>query len=107
MSGLPGVTSVSVVGQRPFIEGMAKPFEIPGIFDSTHARTGFVEGPYANAVDDAFFRTIGLRVTSGRTFSAADNSSSAPPVVVVNEAMKAYFWRGRSPIGSCIRVADV
>jgi predicted permease len=107
MARLPGVTSVSVVGQRPFIEGTAKPFEIPGIYDSTHVRTGFVEGPYVNAVDEAFFRTIGLRVTSGRTFSAADNASSAPPVVVVNEAMQGYFWRDRSPLGSCIRVAAV
>ncbi len=101
------MTSVSVVGQRPFIEGMAKVFEIPGIHDSSHARTGFVEGPYINVVDEAFFRTVGLRVISGRAFSATDDSPSAAPVVVINEAMKIYFWRDRSPLGSCIRVAGV
>ena len=107
LTGLSGITSVSIVGYRPFIEGMATMFEIPGIFDSSHGRTGSREGPYVNVVDEAFFRTIGLRVTSGRTFSAADDSSSAPPVVVINEAMKRYFWADRPPLGSCMRVAGV
>ncbi len=66
-----------------------------------------MEGPYINGVDERFFRTIGLRITSGRAFSDAENTSSAAPVVVINEAMKRTFWANRSPLGSCIQVAGV
>jgi len=44
------------------------------------------------------FRTLGLTLTSGRDFTAADDAG-APPVVIVSEELARRFWPGQSAIG--------
>lgn len=49
-------------------------------------------------VTPAFFRTNGIRLTSGRTFDASDRAGSLP-VAIVNQAMADRYFAGRNPIG--------
>jgi putative ABC transport system permease protein len=52
-----------------------------------------------NYVADQFFGATGMRLVQGRGITAADRSGA--PVAVVNEALAAAAWPGRSPLGEC------
>jgi len=51
-----------------------------------------------NAVSPDHFKTLGIRLMSGRDFTAAD-STSAPAVIIVNEAMARGVWHTTDVIG--------
>ncbi|HVZ49790.1 MAG TPA: ABC transporter permease [Gemmatimonadaceae bacterium] len=53
-------------------------------------------------VTSAYFATIRMPVTQGRTFTATDNASS-PRVAVVNERLASILWPGENPLGKRIR----
>jgi predicted permease len=55
-----------------------------------------------NFVTDGYFSTLGFRLVRGREFTARDDST-APPVVVVNEAFAARVWPNEDPIGQRLR----
>jgi putative ABC transport system permease protein len=54
-------------------------------------------------VSDSYFDTIDLPIVSGRPFTPADRSGTAP-VAVVNEAFVDRYLPGRNPIGTRIAV---
>jgi predicted permease len=54
-------------------------------------------------VTPGYFRTMGIRLLRGRTFTKADDED-APGAVVVNETMAETHWKGADPIGKRIRV---
>jgi predicted permease len=58
-------------------------------------------GVMANAVGPQFFTTYGTRLLAGREIDERD-TLSAPPVVVVNEAFVAKFFRDRPAVGGYI-----
>ncbi len=58
---------------------------------------------YLNGVGPDFFRTLGTPVLEGRGFGPQDSSSS-PPVALINEAMARRFFGDRSPIGKHFRL---
>jgi len=53
------------------------------------------------AVDDDFFRAMGIRVLSGRTFRAGDRRE-APKVAIINRAFARLFWPEQDAIGKQI-----
>jgi putative ABC transport system permease protein len=53
------------------------------------------------AVDGDFFRAMGIRILSGRTFTASDNHD-APAVAVVNRTFARRFWPNQDAIGKQI-----
>jgi predicted permease len=55
-----------------------------------------------NAVDPAYFRTMGMTITRGRGFTDADRDG-APAVAVVNDAVASALWPGENPIGKQFR----
>jgi predicted permease len=55
------------------------------------------------AITSAFFSALGVRVTSGRSFSDQDTSTSG--VAIVNEALARELALSREPVGSRIWVA--
>jgi putative ABC transport system permease protein len=55
------------------------------------------------AVTPGYFEAMGMSITRGRAFTAADRLG-APPVIVVSESMARKFWPGRDPIGRRILV---
>lgn len=56
------------------------------------------------AVEGGYFKTLEVRLVSGRLFTASDHPAS-PPVVVINQRMADLFWPGEDPLGRKIRIA--
>jgi predicted permease len=57
-----------------------------------------------NIVSPDYFKTMGIPIVRGRSFSDADNEKSHP-VAVVNQRLAGMLWPGRDPIGRRIRSA--
>jgi predicted permease len=51
-----------------------------------------------DSVSPGYFSTLGAPLLSGREFTAGD-STAAPKVAIISEAMAHYFFPNRSPIG--------
>jgi len=49
-----------------------------------------------------YFETMGIPIRRGRTFDASD-TSTAPPVAVINETMARKLWANADPIGQHVR----
>jgi predicted permease len=56
-----------------------------------------------NTVGPGYFETLGIPIVSGRGFTRADDSTSAP-VAIVDDTMASQFWRGADPVGSRVRL---
>jgi putative ABC transport system permease protein len=48
-----------------------------------------------------YFRTLGITLTAGRTFTT-DDRADTPPVLIVNQALVDRYFGGRDPIGKVI-----
>lgn len=97
-SSLPGARSSALVTDLPLesyehrvfsAEGVAK---VAGRPSSTNL--SWVYGPY--------FRTLGIRVTSGREFSDVE-AIEPRSVVIVNERLARSFWPGQDAVGKRLR----
>ena len=53
-----------------------------------------------------YFRTVGIRLISGRDFTLEDRQTAAP-VVIITEATARRYWPGASPLGRQVRVGGV
>jgi putative ABC transport system permease protein len=94
---LPGVASAAAVTALPM-----------STIGSDFYRPYWLEGerPAGNAVTQAnvrmatpgYFGTLGLRLVSGREFSAQDEPG-APPVVIINESLARSAWKDQDPLG--------
>ena len=101
LSAQPGVTgaSASTGGVLAYTGGGGAPrdFNVQG----------FAAGPDTNRtarlnhVGTDYFRTLGIPLLAGRTFSASD-TAGAPRVAVVNEAFARKFDLGRNAVGALI-----
>jgi hypothetical protein len=65
-------------------------------------RPGETGQAHYRVVSADYFRALGIPLISGRSFSAADDST-APHVTVVNEALAREMWPGGSAMGKRIR----
>ena len=54
-----------------------------------------------SGVSPGYFATLGIRLLQGRDFTAADDATK-PPVVIINESMARQLWPGENPIGKRI-----
>jgi putative ABC transport system permease protein len=105
LQALPGVESAGVTNYLP----------LSGWWGTiTFAVEGRPEPPagsepnadYRLATED-YFDAMGIRLVAGRAFTSRDSSSS-PPVVIVNETLARRYWPGENPVGRRIvrRVAN-
>lgn len=99
---LGGVADASLGVALPFRSSFAVYFKIPGRDSLPQVQDG---GPYVNAVDAGFFRTLGIRIVRGRGFTAADSATHAR-VMVVSQTMARLIWPGADPIGQCLGFAS-
>jgi hypothetical protein len=60
---------------------------------------------YFNLVGPRFFETLGVRMTSGRTFAVSDHHGGAPAAIVNAEAAR-RFWLGQNALGKTVRIRD-
>ena len=80
LSGWSGGTQFSIEGQPPLTRA---------------------EQPYAGyqvATED-YFRSMGIRLVSGRVFTDRDRQGAAH-VVVINETLARRYWPGKNPVGT-------
>jgi putative ABC transport system permease protein len=99
LAALPGVQSVAVAANRPFDpeNGSSSPsFTI----DGTPPPAPGTE-PYAQLcpVSPDFFRTMGMTLVRGRTFTDDENRLNAVRVLVINQALADRYFPGQNPIG--------
>ena len=102
VEALPGVQSAFVSGLIPASGGMGGG-EI--FVDGRAAESGRqLLGLYAG-VSEHFFSTLGVKLLSGRTFTAAEARDSAP-VAVINQTMAKRLWPDADPIGRRFKYAN-
>jgi putative ABC transport system permease protein len=97
-SHLPGVTSAAVAGNHPLDAGFTNSFQVVG----REAEAATWPEISVRRVTPGYFRTVGLALVRGRLLADADTTSAAP-VLLVNEAAARRFFAGRDPLGSRIR----
>jgi predicted permease len=97
LQAVPGVRAAGWVSIPPLDgEGSVTGINIPG------APQAGSENPIANyrPVSPGYFSAMGIPLSQGRVFSAADQGRR---VVVVSQSIADRFWRGKNPIGQiCI-----
>jgi putative ABC transport system permease protein len=99
LAALPGVTSVGAISDI-FLDATpnSTSFAIEGR-EFTPEEAG-IEVPI-DVVSADYFRTMGIPLTRGRSFSAQDVEGSLP-VVMINESMARRFWPDDDPLGKRI-----
>jgi predicted permease len=102
VEAIPGVQSAFVSGLIPASGGMGGG-EI--LVDGRPAEPGRqTPGLYAG-VSEHFFSTLGVKLLSGRTLTAAEARDSTP-VAVINQTMATRLWPGVDPIGRRFRYVN-
>jgi putative ABC transport system permease protein len=98
---LAGVQSVAAAGTLPFDPAPDTDLELenhvyePGNEPDAEILTASPE----------YFRTMGIRLLAGRTFSPRDTPGS-PTALVINQTMARRFWPGESPLGKRVVMKD-
>jgi predicted permease len=95
---LPGVSDVGLTSKLPLDFGNSTGFEIAGRAPSPPGQS-----PSASYRDVAgnYFKTLDVRVLSGRVFDARDVATSTE-VAIVNRAFAAAYFEGKDPVGSSL-----
>jgi putative ABC transport system permease protein len=101
VGSVPGVVSVSAISHLPIGGGNAgRGFVIEGRPDP-----GAENQPGAgySVICPNYFRTMGIKLISGREFTEQD-SQNAPGVIVINESMVKRYWPNEDPLGKRIKI---
>jgi predicted permease len=109
LRGLPGVESASLAATVPF--GMIslgrsgqKASDPPSDAKDPVKAAGVVDLRY-NLVDRDYFRTLGIPVERGRTFSESESGGGkAPPVVILDRMAADRLWPHGDAVGQSIRL---
>jgi predicted permease len=101
---LPGVEAAAFARITPL--GYISYSSTPIAVDGYQPRPGEQPSVDYNQVSPDYFATLGIRLTSGREFTRADDEN-APLVAVVNQTMVARYWRGQNPIGRRLQVKGI
>ena len=98
---VPGVVSTSAVSHVPLSGANAgRSFVLEGAPDPGPAN--LPSASYGVACP-GFFQTLGISLLAGRDFTSADRSS-APMVMVINEALGEKYFPGVDPVGRRIKL---
>jgi putative ABC transport system permease protein len=97
LQALPGVQSAAMAGGLPPLRPInANDTAIEGFVPTPDGPAQNVD--YWNYVSEDYFKTMGIRLMDGRSFTLADRNENAQRVVVINQAMARRFWKD-NPIG--------
>ncbi|MFI5229798.1 MAG: ABC transporter permease, partial [Gemmatimonadales bacterium] len=98
---IPGVAGATAMLTQPFHSaGLDVGYSLP-----SDPPTGATGRPMIDTrlADEDYFRTFGIRLLRGRTFTADDNERSAL-VTVVDESLAREVWPGENPLGKKIGI---
>jgi putative ABC transport system permease protein len=93
IEGLPGVVSATAMGMQFKILGRPSPEPTPQGVNQWNA--AYIP------ITSNYFKTIKASVLQGRDFNDND-TSAAPPVVIINSAMAKRWWPNEDPVGQRI-----
>jgi putative ABC transport system permease protein len=103
LKALPGVEAAAMMNGGPFSNfGTGMPLVREGHSYRSLDEMGGRGCGYLITQGD-FLATLGLPLVSGRNFNAQD-TLSAPPVVVINQAAVEKFFPGENPLGQRVRL---
>jgi putative ABC transport system permease protein len=101
ISAVPGVVDAGAAVTLPIGgDSFAAPVRVEGApvaAPGEESRAGF------QIVTPGYFRTLGIRVVSGRDFASSD-AAEAAPVAMVNETFARQHWPNQDPVGRRMRV---
>lgn len=98
--GMPGVASIATTTHEPLGGNTYMTRAVPSRSSNfTNAAAG------VSWVSANYFATLGIDLTAGRTFSAAEVESNAP-IAIVSHALAQRYWAGGSAIGQRLRLGD-
>jgi putative ABC transport system permease protein len=96
VAAAPEVRAAGIVDPLPYGEGgWQSGFTLEGVAEAEPGQNPVVD---AAVVSGGYFRTFGIPVLQGRTFTAADAAGS-PRVVIVSRALAERYWSGLPPVG--------
>lgn len=93
VTGVPGVAQAAASTDTP----LSRASQAPVLLKAERVR---------NAVGPGWFGTYGTRLLAGRDFRDQD-SASAPPVAIVNQAFARKFFPDKNPLGSSIEARTI
>jgi putative ABC transport system permease protein len=97
--GVPGVTDAAFVNTLPLSGAVAKrSLDIEGYTVPASKSAPLF---WMNVITQDYFRVMGIRLESGRAFTAED--LAGPPVAIVTASAAKQFWKDRNPIGRHVR----
>jgi putative ABC transport system permease protein len=98
---LAGVQSVAAAGTLPFDPAPDTDLELEGhVYEPGNEPDAEIL-----TASPEYFRTMGIRLLAGRTFSPQDIPGS-PTALVINQTMARRFWPGESPLGKRVVMKD-
>ncbi len=95
----PGVRAAAASFTAPLANGLNRGVWIEGEPDPG---PGLSQSADFQVVTPDYFRTLGMTVIRGRSFTTADRADT-PAVLVVNQAFVERYLAGRDPIGRAVR----
>jgi putative ABC transport system permease protein len=104
ISAIPGVESASFAWNRPMQGFDMDERDLRVVGRQNQPDHGY-SVKYEGVVGD-YFRALGIPLLRGRTFSRADNSTNAAPVMVCSEALARKIFPNEDPIGKFVQFDD-
>lgn len=99
-----GVRDVAFTSALPMQGwGYGMPFQVVGAKDVDVANQ---PACFFKMVSPSYFRTLGIRLTRGRSLTEQD-VKGAPAAAVINETMAKKFFPGENPVGKRIRIEEI
>ena len=102
IKSLPGIEAAGATTTLPFVGDYINSFTIDG--PSSLGPTETASATYY-AVTPDYFRTMGIPLMKGRSFSE-DDVQTAPRVVVISETLAKRYFQNDDPVGRQIRIND-
>jgi predicted permease len=94
---VPGVVAVGLCNTIPLQNSFDAEYFIEGLTSPDSHNSGEVR-----LVNEDYFKALGMRLLSGREFTATDNEGS-PRVAIINKKMATQWFPNADPIGHRIR----
>jgi putative ABC transport system permease protein len=96
LRALPGVVAAGASHTLP-LAGGGDPYSFETVGAATPQKVVPAGGVFI--VSSGYFRALGVPVLAGRDFDRRDDDGTAPPAIVVNQALASQLWPDQSPIG--------
>ena len=99
LAALPGVQSVAVAADRPFDPAQFSPMTSFAVDGTPPPAPGTEPHSRLHPVSADYFRTMGMLLVRGRTFTEDEDRRAAAPVIVIDQALAGRYFPGQDPIG--------